>query len=215
MAGKKCERISPASEDFFNRGLVVEEEGVKSALELAMERVSSLPELTPEELAAQKIREYAPLGEALGQKYLNGYVNESEMVDELNRYGQEQRSIVLRALAGALIRTMSLDAEKSWIAKAVLGIAALLPEQGAVIERGADLHRAIQREYEREQSKRAPQFETLALERLSRLGVSGSAIAVNLGEDEQWRKVSSGIRKTYEPRLQDLRARLLDELLSA
>lgn len=194
---------------------MVEEEGVKSALELAMERVSGLPQLTPEEIAAQKTREYAPLGEALCQKYLNGYVKEGEMLEELNRYREEQRSIVLRALVAALLRTMSLEGEKTWISRAVSGIAALIPERGHIIERGADSHRAVRREYEREQSKRAPQFEALALEKLSRLGVSGSAVTVNLGEDEQWRKVSSGIRKTYEPRLQDLRARLLDELLSS
>src|SRR5512137_2431855 len=62
---------------------VEEEEGIKSAFELAMERISGLPKLTPEEKAEQKEREYAPIGTSIAVKYMDGALADSELPIQL------------------------------------------------------------------------------------------------------------------------------------
>jgi hypothetical protein len=49
----------------------VEEERIKSAFEIAMERISDLPELTPEEIAAQNEKKYGPIGKVIAGNYVN------------------------------------------------------------------------------------------------------------------------------------------------
>ena len=74
------------------------EEGIKSALEIAMEKISRLPELTPEEIAGQKEREYMPIGEALCQRYLNGAITDKDLSFELEKCHGDKEHIVRRTL---------------------------------------------------------------------------------------------------------------------
>ena len=87
----------------------MEEERIKSALELAMERVAGLPELTPEEIAEQKEKEYRPVGETLGNKYLQGVIDGREMASELSQYRGEPARIVGKSLVSCLRSSIRLD----------------------------------------------------------------------------------------------------------
>ena len=57
----------------------MKEEKIKSALEIAMEKVSDLPELTREEIEEQKEKEYGPVGDAVAKKYLSGTISDGEL----------------------------------------------------------------------------------------------------------------------------------------
>lgn len=79
---------------------------VKSAFELAMERISALPQLTPQEMAEQKEKENAPVGRAIAVKYLNGALSVEDLPAELSRYGEDRQQSIRRALLAVLCREM-------------------------------------------------------------------------------------------------------------
>ncbi len=75
---------------------------IKSALEIAMEKVAKLGEATEEERLKWK---YVPLGEQLAVKYLKESCN---MVAELSPYQENVRKYVADGAAEILIRNISL-----------------------------------------------------------------------------------------------------------
>jgi len=183
----------------------VEEEKVKSALEIALEKISGLPRLTPEEVAAQKEMEYRPAGEAICRKYLEGTITCDALPAELARYPGEQ--IVRRALIEGLCRSMQLeDARKAFMALA--GMAAIKTNKSGLVEAGEELRRIIG-DFEREQQEKSAGFLTLEKQQLSSLGISGTAVRPNLNESEKLQQELAGIRRSYEPRLEGLRNMLL------
>ncbi len=98
---------------------------IKSAWELAMEKVDKLGKLSPEELRQQKEDKCRSIGQGLAEKYLSG----SSLRDlklELDRHKGEEGELVRVALASKLIDAIELgDAER--LAKVVEAISELKP----------------------------------------------------------------------------------------
>ena len=188
----------------------MEEERIKSALEIAMERISTLPRLTPGEIAEQKEKEYGPLGEALCRKYLDGIVTADKLPAELARYGTEQKPVVQRALIRALWQSIHFEDGPS-ARTALSGIALLNGGKAALLEEAGKSFQRIFDEFEREKQEKLHEFAALANEELKRIGVSGSAVRLNLKHNESWQQELSRIRQSYEPKLKDLKDRLLQE----
>jgi len=184
----------------------VEEERIKSAFELAMERISSLPELTPEEFAAQKEKQHGPLGEAAAGRYLNGAINDDELSGEVSRYGGEQLRIVRKAAVSSFSRALRLDAGPDTAAKALKGIGLIAAGKRALIDQAAEDFNRVRRDYERECRKRSSGFEASVL---GPLGISGPAVRFNLAVNNRWLEELQKIRKDYEPDLEALRAAVM------
>jgi hypothetical protein len=187
----------------------VEEERIKSAFELAMERISALPDLTPEEIAAQKEKQFGPMGEALAAKYLGGRMDEDDLPTQFGKLSAEQGPIVRRAFIGSLCRTLKLEADSRPADRAFAGLLRLFPAKAAAIGNSAEAYRLITSEFEREHARQSAGIETAALKIL---GISGTAVRCNPAENPHWLRETEKLRQSCEPRLAAVRATLLEDL---
>jgi hypothetical protein len=185
----------------------VEEYRIKSAWEIAQEKIASMPDLTSDELRRQKEREFEPIGEAIAKKYLGGAIKAAELKTELSKYRGAEGQIVKRALISSLVQSIEPgDAARSKRAM-----------EGFQVFAGASSHfeevrNAFERifsEFEKEAQQQRKAFETLEKERLQRLGISGSAIGPNVNEKQDWQQAQSRIRQSYDVKVDKLRKDLV------
>ena len=188
----------------------MEEERIKSALEIAMERISGLPRLTPEEIAAQKEREYGPIGVSLAHRYLEGALQVNQLRAEAERHEGEQGRIVRRVLLRTLGGRIRLD-DASGARQALAGMALFMADKELSGEAEGRL-RDILDAYERDKAERAREFESIARGGLLKKGICGSAVRPNLEQDEGWRQELVRIQEKYQPGLAKLREMLLQAL---
>jgi hypothetical protein len=190
----------------------VEEERIKSAFELAMERISELPELTPEEKAAQKEKEYGPIGAGLAVKFMNGTLMARHLPIELKRYEGEPQQIVLRELISNLCREINLENTREAVQKALKGIARIAPEKGDLLKEIEADYLKILAEFESARRLALRKSEASAMEQMKAAGISGSAVRVNLNESEQWNQELDKVRRVYDPGLDRLRTTLRSKM---
>ncbi len=191
-----------------------EEDGVKSAFELAMERISRLPELTPEEKAEQKEREYAPIGQAMAVKYMDGTLTDSDLPVELKRYEGAPQRIVRRALVAGLCRGISFENSRESGLTALKGLMQIAPDKMSILQEAEQGYLKILGDFEESRGKKVAQFEAETGEALTALGISGSAVRMNLDENAQWRQELIRLQQACEPELEGIRNRIVGELAS-
>ena len=75
---------------------------IKSAYEIAMEKINKIESATPEERLKWK---YIPKGEELAGKYLKDDIN---LTAELAKYGEQERKYVVQGISSILIRNIDL-----------------------------------------------------------------------------------------------------------
>ena len=181
------------------------EDRIKSAREIAMERLASLSALTPEELDEQREKEYGPRGAAIAQKYLEGTLRSNELARELKRYQGKDGEAVRKAFISTLCESISLR-DQAQSMKAIDGIAAVagkadLGEMKREIE-------TISREFIREAERRRAEYTDLMRQRLVSTGISGSAVWPNVAEDDDWRRELKKIGVGYSERVGVIREKL-------
>jgi hypothetical protein len=184
----------------------VEEERIKSAFEIAMERISDLPELTPEEIAAQNEKKYRPIGKAIANKYVNGLITEGELPAELEKYQQAEGLIVRRGLITALCRTLKLQTDSEHVSRTIAGLVRLNPGKESEIASAAAKFQELARQFEKSKQERLENFEASFLHPF---GISGTAVRVNPEENQYCKKVWKRLLEEYEPKLEHLRTELL------
>jgi hypothetical protein len=192
----------------------VEEEGIKSALELAMERISGMPDLTPEEKAEQKEREHAPIGAAIAVRYMGGALTDTELPIELKRYRGSRQQIVRRALISSLCREMRPEKGRETALKALRGIVQIAPEKKEFLEKAEKSFSQILSDFEKDKKASYGRFEASSAEKIRAFGISGSAVRLNLNENEAWSHELIRLAQACEPRLEKLRDALIEELNS-
>jgi len=183
----------------------VEDKRIKSALEIAMERVASMPSLTQEELAEQKEREYQPRGAAIARRYLEGALKERDLQTELSRYRGQEGEIVKQAFLLALNQSIKLES-KSISLKALEGIKAVELTAGF-----DEMKRQIEEifdEFNQQLEQEIPRYEVLENERLQQLGISGSAVKPNLEENQTWQEELKRIQSEYDSKISKLKENL-------
>jgi hypothetical protein len=177
-----------------------------------MERISGLPELTPEEIAAQKEKQYAPLGEAIAAKFLAGLFSDNELPMGLDKYEADQKAIVRRALLAGLCRAIQLEGGLESAARALHGMSRIAPAASSLIDKAAGDFQSVVREYEQAKQDSSSGFAAEWSRKMADLGISGSAVRPNLNENEDWQEELGKLRQPYESKLEALRARLLQEI---
>lgn len=191
----------------------MEEDGIKSALEIAMERLSRLPELTSEEIAEQKEKEYKPVGEAIGHRFLQDMISERELLSEWNQNRGEAGFIVRGALVSTLCASIQL-ADLRAAEKALTGLFALAEENP---DFSADVRSRWERllhGFESRMAKTSAQFEAAARKDFADLGISGSAMRPNLRENASFQKEKDTILRSFEPALEEFRSIAAEKLQS-
>jgi hypothetical protein len=180
---------------------------IKSAWELAMEKVEKLGKLSPEELQRQKSEKCGSIGQGLSEKYLSG-LTLRDLRLELDKHKGEERDLVSTALASRLIDAIELgDAER--LSKVLEAISELNLKNGVDLAGvGAEVEQLFGEYRETEQKKRH-EVETAARGVLHQLRISGGAIgSVNPEVVPEWKNELDKIAQPYRERLESLKALL-------
>jgi hypothetical protein len=190
----------------------LKEEKIKSALEIAMEKISDLPELTREEIADQQEKEYGLIGDAAAQKYLDGVIGERDLLLVWDRFSGIQAQIVRRRLVDALCGEIRLDSKGGLAMKALEGLELLGSENKAAIAPLAENFREIVGRFTDEQKNGRRQFQISVMDEMRKVGISGSAVRPNMNEHPQWKTELRRIQDSYARELEDIRCRLTKEV---
>lgn len=183
---------------------------IKSTLELAMEKAAKLPKLTPEEIRERQEREYGPLGRAIAERFLRGELPDSRLQAELCKHEGEAGEIARKAFAERM--GQSIDLEDAETTTRVLEGSKLLVRDGCLEDAAGRLDETL-RDYEREKQREREMTEEAETTRLRALGISGSAIRVNLQASEEWRARMGELQREFEPKLDQIRRELSDHLV--
>ena len=180
---------------------------IKSAWELAMEKVEKLGKLSPEELQRQKAEKCGSIGQGLAEKYLSGLALR-DLKLELDRHKGEERELVRAALASKLIEAIDLgDTER--LSKVIEAISELnlKAREGLAGVRG-EIEQLFGEYREAEQKKRR-EVDAAARGVLHQLRISGSAIgSVNPEVVPEWKNELDKIAQPYRESLDDIKTRL-------
>ena len=150
---------------------------IKSTIELAMERAAKLPRLTEEELRQQREKQYGPRGRAIAGRFLSGELETEDLEGELSSYQGEAGGIVRSAFLTSMCRAMDLE-HVAATARAFEGIEALARDDQL---RGASCRAGeILRDYREQSQREFARVEQTEIAALRELGISGSAIRLNL-----------------------------------
>ena len=142
---------------------------MKSALEIAMERVSGLPELTPEEILEQREKEYMPVGEALGSRYMQDIIDEKSLWFELNRHQGDAGRIVHLAFISSLCRLIRLD-DFHAADKALKGLLVLTDEGDSIRGEACNIWDRLLNDFKMQREKKFQEFELTARKNLASFG---------------------------------------------
>ena len=184
---------------------------IKSAAEIAMEKVAKLGEVTAEERLRWK---YVPEGERLATKYLKEEIN---LVAELGKYETEASKYVADGATEVFIRNISLpksDADKKNSRRAMDGIKILKQDKASVenvysgIRRIFD-HYLTQGEQQRKQTYQALKSEFEAKVRQAVQQQLGTTLGMNIDVErepqfqEEWRRLLAQLDSQYSLHLDE------------
>ncbi len=180
-----------------------DEDKIKSALDIAMERAGRLGGLSGEERRKLREQELAAAGEALAKRYLNG-LPLRDVDAELAKHGEGERGTVKRVLLSHLADAIDLaDADRS--EKALSAIEHLSGDGDAV-----EKVRAVIREHEgtlaRARQESGGALAGARRAELERLGISGPAVKPLTETSGEWQELHGRIDAEYGARLDEARA---------
>ena len=181
---------------------------LKSAWEIAQEKANRLGKLSAEEKEQQERQRYSQIGQALAQKWLDS-ARPPNMVDELNKYEENEREIIKHSLIEHLAEVIELASTQD-ISNAKKVIEALSSLGSELQPKAEELSRLVQ-EYEGAEQKIRQELESGYRETLHKLRISGTAIdAVNIEVDPKWQPAHRGLVESFTPRLNDLKQALIN-----
>lgn len=157
----------------------MEEKRIKSAWEIAMEKVEKMGELSPEEKREMKEKEYAPKGKTIAERFLDGVIASRYLEVELQKLKGEEREILEKAVLERFKEAIKIeDLVRSQ--KALEGISTLGKDV-------ADFKDKLPLLYQEYQAK----IEGAERESENRLKISGSALGeINFEANEVWSEIN-------------------------
>ena len=182
---------------------------IKSTIELAMEKAAKLPKLTEEEIRRRREEEYGPRGRAIAERILTGDLPADRLDLELSSYEGERGDIVQRAFATSLCQAIGLENAEA-TARAFEGIRALVRD--GPLKETTSRWSAILRDYQEQRQRAFSMTEEAETVSLRDMGVSGSAIRLNLEENERWRRNRTALLEEFRPQVEEIQRELSDQL---
>ncbi len=178
---------------------------IKSALEIAMEKVEKIGEPTEEELLKWK---YVPEGEKLAVKYLTKDCN---LVAEMSRYQENVRKYIIEGAAEILIRNISLpknDVAKSNNKRVMDGLKNLKSDKVSVENVYSRIRHIFNHYAEQGEQQRKEAYESLKVEFEAQVQQQvqqqlGSLMQVKIDVEKQpqfqqeWRKMQAQLDSQY------------------
>jgi len=183
----------------------VEDHVIKSALEIARDKIAKMQDLTPAEIIERQEKECRPRGEAIASKYMGGLLRNTDLEIELGKYPGKERILMRKAILASL--SQSFDPEnKDKTQRAIAGMQILAPELDFE-ETGAEVE-SICNEFQQEKEQKYVIHEEAGREKLQELGISGSAVRTSLGKSQDWQTGLKEMQQAYDVRLTNVKERL-------
>ena len=184
---------------------------IKSALEIAMEKIEKLGEATAEERLEWK---YVPEGEKLAAGYLKEDCN---LAAELSKYGEKERKYVTEGAANILIRNISLprnDIAKRNNRRTMDGLKDMMSDKISVENVYSKIRRIFSHYAEQGEQQRKQAYDALKVDFEAKIQQAvqqqmGSSAGIKIDVEsqpqfqEEWLKVQAQMDSQY--------AKLLDE----
>jgi len=190
---------------------------IKSAREIALEKIEKLEKATDEERLRWK---YIPEGEKLGARYLKEGGN---LVVELGKYEGEVKRCIIEGAADILVRNINLpknDLAKRNSRRAMEGLKNLRSDKVAVENIYSQLRHLFNHYTEQGEQQRKQAYETLKNEFEARVRQAvqqqvGLPVGIKIDVEkqpqfqEEWRKVQTQIDSQYYKLLDEYKQELL------
>jgi len=189
---------------------------IKSALEIAMEKVEKLEQATEEERLKWK---YVPEGEKLAARYLKEDYN---LAIELGKYEEKVRRYIIEGAGDILIRNINLpkdDLAKKSNRRAMEGLKSLKSDKVAVENVYSKLRQIFNHYVEQGEQQRKQAYETLKTEFEAKVRQAmqqqfGLTAGVKIDVEkqpqfqEEWRRMQAQIDSQYHKLLDDYKHEL-------
>jgi len=190
---------------------------IKSAHEIAMEKVKKLGEATDEERLKWK---YTPEGEKLAVRYLKQGCN---LAVELSQYEENMRRYIVEGAAEILIRNINLpkdDSAKKNNKSAMDGLKDLKSDKVSVENVYSNMRRIFNHYMEQGEQQRKQAYESLKTEFEARVRQAvqqqlGSLVGIKIDVQkqpqfqEEWRKIEAQLDSQYLNLLNEYKQELL------
>ena len=178
---------------------------IKSALEIAMEKIEKLGEATDEERLKWR---YVPKGERLAARYLKQDCN---LVVELSQYEEKVRRYIIEGAGNILIRNINLpkdDLAKRNNKRVMDGLKNLKSDKVAVENVYSQMRRIFNHYVEQGEQQRKQAYESLRAEFEAKVQQAvqqqlGSLVGIKIDIErqpqfqEEWRKVQTQLDSQY------------------
>ena len=176
---------------------------MKSAREIALEKVDKLGKLTEEEVKRQKDEERTLWAKGLAGKFLDGLALDA-VVKELDKHDKEEREFRKSVLVTALTEAIQLG-QITKSERSLEGICCLR-EDKRIVEIAGEI-RDVCHQYEQAEESKKAEIDTRGREKLHQLRISGSAIkAVNPTGSSEYQEDQQTSTQSYEEKLRGLKA---------
>jgi hypothetical protein len=180
---------------------------IKSAREIAQEKVSKLGELSPEEKRGQIQDRCRMIGKSLAEKYLSQY-DIRLLETELNKDNAQDKELIRQAAIQRLTEEINLR-YGSKLNKITQGILTLANNATAVETIGKI--KGLFQEYEEAENRARQEIENAGMEILHQLRIAGTAISqINIRAKEEWEQRLHQLTAPFEERLKQLKQELSD-----
>ena len=191
---------------------------IKSAREIAMEKVEKLGEATEDERLKWK---YAPEGERLAARYTQEDCN---LVAELSQYEENAKKYIITGACDVLLRNIGLpksDAAKRNNKKAMEGLKILRNDKAAVENVFSKIRRVFDHYAEQGEQQRKQAYESLKVEFAAKVQQAlqqqlGTSAKLNIDVEsqpqfhEEWQKLQNQLDLQYLTLLDEYKKELLN-----
>lgn len=196
---------------------MAEIDGIKSALEIAMEKLEGLGEATDEERLRWK---YVPEGEKLAARYLGEDLN---LVTELGQYDENAAGYIKEGAAEILIRNIDLprdDLARKNNRRVMEGLKTLKKDKTSVENIYSKIRHLFSHYVEQGEQQRKQAYQTLKTEFEAKLRQAlqqqmGPVVGAKIDAErqpqfrEEWRRVLAQLDSQYLKLLDECRQELL------
>lgn len=192
---------------------------IKSAYEIAMEKVDKIPKATGEELLKWK---YTPAGEILAAKYLK---DDIDMAAELGKYSSDVAGYVVAGAMAILVRNINLprtDVIKKTNKRVLDGIKIIKTDKATTENLFSQIRRLFSHYSEQGEQQRRQAFQqvkTAFEEKLQQaiqqqMGSSAANLKIDVEKQpqfqEEWHKILNQLDSQYEKLLEEYKLQLLE-----
>jgi len=179
-----------------------ENEKIKSALEIALEKAEKLGALSEEERQRLKDEELVAAGEALAKRYLDGLPLRDIEV-ELGRRREGDRQGISRNLLSRLVD--KIDMEHTAGNERILAAIQHLSGDSGVVRSMRDLLQEYEAAMEKARREKQSALEAAKRRGLELKGISGSAVDPAIETSPEWLQIRHQLDSHYQQRLEEMK----------